>query len=130
MRQLMAAAGCVFLAACGSLAFPPQTPPTQAGDCWFLDEAAIGWEGHTTLGQLGMGGPGGRWDDVEVYAWITRDRIDLWGGAELTQAVCAATDDREFIAQRDDLGGGDTAVVWNEYPVVNGGPDPGFGRDD
>jgi hypothetical protein len=64
-----------------------------------------------------MGGQGGQWDRIEVYHWITADRIDLWGGAEMTRAVCTVTDDPAYIQAFD---GG---VDWNEYPVINGMPD-------
>lgn len=114
----------LVLSSCGSLPNLFGTPPPIPDDCWFLEGAAIGFSGPTTLGELGMGGPDGRWDHVNVHAWVTRDRIDLWGGAELTQAVCAVTEDPEFTAATD------TAVVWNEYPVIEGMPDPGYERDD
>jgi hypothetical protein len=119
VRKLVIAAVAVMASACGAaseLGIVP-TPPTQDAGCWFLADEPIGWAGYTTLGELGMGGRDGRWNGVRVYAWITENRIDLWGGAELTQAVCTVTDDPEYIEQ---LGG---SIGWNEYPVVNGMPD-------
>ena len=105
------------LSACTDLAQLAVATPTPVGLCWFLEDETIGQEGYTTLGQLGMGGQGGQWDRIEVYHWITADRIDLRGGAEMTRAVCTVTDDPAYIQAFD---GG---VGWNEYPVIDGMPD-------
>lgn len=78
------------LAACSGVAQLGGAPTPPVDDCWFLEGEAIGQEGYTTLGELGMSGRDGRWDDVRVYAWITENQIDLWGGAEMTRAVCTA----------------------------------------
>ena len=114
----------VCLLAAGLSACALLQEPAKPDECWFLDDAPLAFSGFTTLSELGMGGPEGEFDDERVYAWITQERIDLWGGAELTQAVCTLTDDPALAAR---LG---SAVGWNEYPVVNGMPDPGFERDD
>ena len=82
--------------------------------CWFLEGQPIGRQGYTTLGELGMGGGDGQWADVRVYAWITANEVDLWGGAEMTRAVCTLTEDPDFIAATGE------SVGWNEFPLVNG----------
>ena len=122
--RLVSCIACSILAGCSSIMNPFSTMPPIPEDCWFLEDQTVGFSGPTTLGALGMSGQDGRWDHVRVYAWITKDRIDLWGGAELTQAVCAVTEDRAFIAEND------AAVVWNEYPVINGMADPNVERED
>jgi hypothetical protein len=117
-RTLVAGPAALLLSACGTAAnlgvIP--TPPVDP-DCWFLRRQPVSWEGYTTLGELGMAPRDLRWDDVRVYAWITRDAFDLYGTGEQTRAVCTVTDDPEVMAA------GGIGTFWSEYPVVNSMPD-------
>ena len=121
-RTLTAGSVALLLSACGATANPGAipTPPATDDGCWFLQTQLVSWEGYTTLGELGMAPEDGSWDGVRVYAWITRDAFDLWGGGEMTRAVCTVTDDPRVIAANAG------SIGWNEFPVVNGMPD----RDD